>query len=342
MYSPEQISTAVARGIITQDQYTRLMAHLEGNDPALAEPEKFRLFQGMNDIFIFIGAIAISIAWFSFWLSLMEMTVVFLGLGAAGFAGFWLLAERVAGRMKSTLPSIVVMITLGLTLWFVVASLFGLNFQDGNDFTQGGAALAGYLALFAGQMVFFWRFRLPISFALIALSLVGVFVLSVSAAMGHAFVAEYIYAITGVTGVILLILAVAIDLRDPLRKNGWAECAFWLYVMGSPMLIHSLMSRETSESFGLVLVLFAGAMMASLILDRRSPVISMLIYVGFSFAGLVEHVQAEANVMLMTGSFAIGVIVLATGFYWQRLRALVLKVLPDGRYKDLLPPAHVS
>ena len=345
-YSLADIEAAVSAGVLDRAAYVTLAQFLTSHAPEAIETEKFTLFRGMNDIFLALGITVLSIGWFILW-GLYSNDAVFWIAPLVAMAGFVVLAEYVAGKLKATLPSIVIMVSLCATLMIYAVMLYMrmvgtsaefFNLDDVWSFgsTSVNTALLVAIIGFAFQVGFFLRYRLPVSFALIAFGIVGVLWSLLLTAFGQSLNQYLDYMIT-LTGLLLLALGVVVDTKDPKRVNGWAECAFWLYVIGAPMTIHSVAALFDAAALVMIPVIII-AMLFSLFLDRRSPIISGLIYVGYLANSGFNQAAIDPSITVALVCFVVGGLVMAFGFGWQKARHIVLSPFEDQNWRRYLPP----
>ncbi|WP_417845801.1 hypothetical protein [Thalassospira povalilytica] len=346
-FSIAEIRNAIAAGVISEESFARLESFLIAQSHEAAETEKFTLFRGMNDIFIALGVVALSIGWFILW-GMLAASPAFWVAPLVAIAGYVVLAEYIAGKLKAALPSIAIMASLGVTIMLYAVAIYmsltstpdqmsGLD--DVVDFGKRSINVLVVVSVigFAFQVGFFLRYRLPVSFALIAAGIVGVLWSALTAAVGPA-IGSYLHYLITATGLLLLGLGVFIDSRDPDRINGWAECAFWLYVMGAPMTIHSVAIAFDASPWVMVPVIVL-AMLFSLIVDRRSPIISALIYVGYLLQSGFEGVSIDPSITIVLVCFIIGGLVMAFGVGWQKARQTILAPFETHAWRRYLPPS---
>ena len=122
-YSLADIEEAVSAGVLDREAYIALAQYLTNHAPEAIETEKFTLFRGMNDIFLALGISVLSIGWFILW-GLFSNSASFWIAPLAAMIGFVLLAEYVAGKLKATLPSIVIMVSLCATLMIYAVMIY--------------------------------------------------------------------------------------------------------------------------------------------------------------------------------------------------------------------------
>lgn len=386
MINQNHLNEAVNRGIIDTNQAMQLRAlATEVLVPAVDLPstsindEDLRLVGGGNDLFVTVGI-------------LLLFAGTLFGLGAffedaTGTAAIivavlaWLVAEFVTRQHRMKLSSSV----LGVGFVACIAILLSIYLGGKVDLSaiEENPVLAlslrpvvgSYGSMFFGGIVlaaiaYFWRFRVPIMAAVIALSLAG-----------FAFLWTFLYFYDGVTegrvalptmelvpivleralyvpllcGMIVFGVAVLFDLRDRERFTVWSDCAFWLHVISAPLLVHPLFILATGHdvvlgeiepgtSASIMLgVLIVGFVYIALAIDRRSLLIPTLAY--FGSLGVYYMIERTAN---STGvpPFAmillvIGLLVIMFGAGWQRIRALIVSpTLPTSVLKKL-PPIKV-
>jgi hypothetical protein len=234
----------------------------------------------------------------------------------------------------------VVITTALLAMAVVTAGMPGLEVSLEPDFFLSFEVpmLIAVVTGFLFQVAFFWRYRLPICFALIAISVLGVLWMLAQFLFGAEAISENMTTVFATSGLLLLALAVAVDAKDPLRRNGWAECAFWLYVMGAPATVHSIMSAIGAGSM-LTLIVIAVAVLVSLVLDRRSLIVSSLIYIAIMVGETFKSVEIEGAAAFAVACIVVGAVVLGLGFGWRRARGWIMGYLDSQTWRRYLPPA---
>lgn len=383
MLTAEKLDEAVRLGIITADQMQSLLAmpetmNEEAADIAAGRDEAMRLIGGGNDVFVTIGVVLLSAGLF-FAVDAFAGERPFLQYAINGIF-FWLVAEVVTRQHRMRLASTV----LGLGFIWCVAQLVlrYVNEAYGLSAVAGASnplvllslrAQAAPVALITGGVIiaaaalYFWRFRVPIMAAVIALT--GTFL---------AFVFTALLLYDGVTagtvplpateqipdviskalympllcGLVVFAVAVLLDLKDRARVTVWSDCAFWLHVVSAPLLVHPLFILATGQdvAFGriepgtsatvMLGVLIAAFVFVALAIDRRSLLIPTLAY--FGTLGIYYLVNSAAN---STGvpPFAlillvVGALIIAFGAGWQRIRRLIVAPMLPTSVLDRLPP----
>ena len=378
--SAETLGRAVERGIITADQRGRLLA-LES---AAAEPatagggdEQLRLIGGGNDLFVTVGIVML-FAGIVFAMQAMPAISTAAGAAVIGVL-IWLVAEFVTRQRRMRLASTV------LGLGFVActgliagdylytqanldqlrdnpAALLGLRSQIGWLGSLAGGAVV------AAAIVYFWRFRVPVMAAVLAVALTtlaflwtflivydGVMAGQIAlptAAEQVSFVLERALYVPLVCGLAVFGTAVALDLHDRERFTVWSDCAFWLHVVSAPLLVHPLFILATGRDFGIgtvdaesgatamLALLIAGFVYIALAIDRRSLLVPTFAYFGslgvyylFDNAANTTGIPPFALILLM-----IGALVIMFGAGWQRIRALVVGTTLPASVLAKLPP----
>jgi hypothetical protein len=301
---------------------------------------------------------------------------------AALMAGLlWLVAEFVTRQFRMKLSSTV----LGLGFLGYTSAIIGLYIWDVLDLAKladnpqlafglrptigsYGSAFFGGIAVIS--LLYFWRFRVPIMSAAIAISLTGL-----------AFLWTFLYFYDGVTdgrvqlptieqiplileralmmplicGIIVFCTAVYFDLRDRERSTVWSDCAFWLHVISAPLLVHPLFILATGQDVvlgkiepGMTASIMLGLLIGvfvyvALAIDRRSLLIPTLAY--FGSIGVYYMIETTANSTglppLALILLVIGLLVIMFGAGWQRIRALIVRPTLPTSLINKLPPIRV-
>jgi len=202
------------------------------------------------------------------------------------------------------------------------------------------------------------RFRLPILVLGLAVSAV---LLVFTYTMRHVEPLAA-FSVLALCGAALLLVGVYLDSKDRARTGQPHEWALWLFVVGSPPIVHGLMlfvlkdriamfgigissgnSDLLAAQAGTVIWWIAGLALAftllGLILDRRSLVASSLLYFSAVLTYAAYQSGAGLTVVLAAVPLAIGLLVIVLGLAWTPLRDLVLRVVPFARW--FRPPSEV-
>lgn len=390
MIKQTHLDEAVKRGIINPAQQADLISlALESEDgpsnegpgetPVAGADEDLRLVGGGNDLFVTVGILML----FS---GVGFVLQTWLGdnqiIRAALMAGLlWLVAEFVTRQFRMKLSSTV----LGLGFLGYTSAIIGLYIWDVLDLAKladnpqlafglrptigsYGSAFFGGIAVIS--VLYFWRFRVPIMSAAIAISLTGL-----------AFLWTFLYFYDGVTdgrvqlptieqiplileralmmplicGIIVFCTAVYFDLRDRERSTVWSDCAFWLHVISAPLLVHPLFILATGQDVvlgkiepGMTASIMLGLLIGvfvyvALAIDRRSLLIPTLAY--FGSLGVYYMIETTANSTglppLALILLVIGLLVIMFGAGWQRIRALIVRPTLPTSLINKLPPIRV-
>ncbi|OJF96824.1 hypothetical protein [Pararhizobium antarcticum] len=348
----DALNAAAGDGLITPDQANRLAPYFQQTADAVARPaedgliaedsEQPRFVRGFHDILITIGVL-----------------IVLTGASGLGgpFASLPLivaLAEVLIRRQRLALPAVV--ITIALVYWTATLSVVFLG-----DYLEGQPGLLAALAMLAPVPLvvglFYWRYRVPLALALAVVSLAGCFVLGVLVLIGKVLGANVIFethphlvsAVFLVVAFGLFALAMRYDVSDPLRQTRRSDIAFWLHLVTAPALLYAMLSLILLRQFtqpvfemptgyaAVVMVIVAAFMLLGLIIDRRAFVTSGLISLGFAIFALINRSGFQGVEYGFTTLLAVGVVVLAIGIFWVRLRRLVMRPMPSAIARRLHP-----
>ncbi len=345
------LEIAVAEGVISQAQADAIRA-IKARKTVQEEP--FTLVSNFGDLFLCLGLVIVywSMSRFAALLGLEPM-LVYLAFAAL----FWVLAEVFVFRARRKFPAVV---SVGLFIWlatkaYLIAVPSGFSWLA--MFTgRGEVGLLGLLtALFTVTVV---RFRLPILVLGLAVSAV---LLVFTYTMRHVEPLAA-FSVLALCGAALLLVGVYLDSKDRARTGQPHEWALWLFVVGSPLMVHGLMlfvlkdriamfgigissgnSDLLAAQAGTVIWWIAGLALAftllGLILDRRSLVASSLLYFSAVLTYAAYQSGAGLTVVLAAVPLAIGLLVIVLGLAWTPLRDLVLRVVPFARW--FRPPSEV-
>ncbi|OCP39189.1 hypothetical protein [Ensifer sp. LC163] len=351
------LAGAAEKGIISAHQVSDLEAYLtdrgisfgpvaadavDRDDVALdacaaEDSEQPRFVRGFHDILITIGVVVVLIG---LW-----------GLGGpfATLPVIVVLAEILVRRQRLALPSVA--LTLALVHWVAMATYAVLSGHR-DEWHPQTLALT-YLAAFPIPLaLFYWRYRVPLALAGLVLSIASIAVMSVVSALDSGFginVASDDYIsllppilLIGALGVFAV--AMRYDVSDPQRVTSRSDTAFWLHLTAAPALLYSMMGLvfmpnsggtwwDGQASFGqavaaiLIVALF---MLAGLVIDRRAFVTSGLLSLGGAVWTMLSKSGASLDSYVFVAFAVVGVTVLFIGIFWQRLRRVVMNLLPAG------------
>jgi hypothetical protein len=376
MFDKSDLRAAVEAGAISDEAAKRFESFLKArNDPdRMLDPENLRFLTNFNDIFLTIG-IAILMTgltvmsgltvWNMFGLNSvlqmneptpdvinkMKFAAIIAAVPVIGAA--WALMEYFCGRRRLLLPSMALSVTVVQAVAFLVTVLImPTNEADaerafGDDpfsfLVNVGYAGFGAAALAAGAI--FFRFRLPFSLFLVALSIAGLFYTAVSRIDNGNLILGG--AATLIVGLVTLAFAIWFDSRDPQRASRTSDHAFWLHMAAAPQIIFGVRGLVLGSGFApagvadatvMVLVLLAFALI-SLMLNRRALIVSGLVTFGASLWVLVDRVGGGGINTLMLTALIVGGAIVLLGGGWRTTRRFVLKPVPhDGLVGRIFPP----
>ena len=354
MIDATDLKAGIGAGILTEAQAASLTALAHSRQGAredlAAGDEPFELFRGFNEIFIMVGLGIISTGWVGLMSamvlgSLETFHTLIAGQTLVSAALLWLLAEYFIRRRRMVGPAIMLSIlfaanaVFGLTQWF--AQVFMVARQDFSSLV-----FPGVLSVLA--VLLFWvRFRVPFAMALIALGLFGVSLLAASTGSGtppQSFSDVFVFSgkggfawITLALGIAVFALAMMFDGSDPHRVTRRSAQGFWLHVVAAPAIVNtvalSLLSSGIVGANGILLGFLAMIAIVAIVIDRRS---FLLAAIGYIVALSVTTFNSDGIAWLI---FALGVSMLLLGSLWEKIRAIILRMLPLAGLRRYLPPS---
>lgn len=355
MITDTTLDLAVRQGLIEPGQAVALRSLAREMQPEpRPEPvdeERLRFVTGFADIFVTLGlTLFFGSAAYLLGRTLSDaVTAATIGVLA------WALAEFFTRRKRMALPSIALLAVFAFASFLALGLAFGghvggqtrllgwLGTLIGPARDPLPAALAG-LGTAALTGLHYWRFRVPVTIAagVAALATTAVSLLFVSAPDWTA--ASLNPILLGV-GLAIFALAMRFDLSDPGRLSRRTDIAFWLHLLASPLIVHSVFQQigagrglvEPGIAFGIIAVFLALAAVAVLV-DRRAMLVSGLVYAGVASGSLIRRIgitdMGLPVTLLILGTF---VLVLSAG--WTPLRTFILARLPHGFAERLPHPA---
>lgn len=357
MIDTDDIRAAVGSGLLTEGQAASLtaLAHSRKGAREDLQPgdEPFELFRGFNEIFIMVGLIILGAGWAGVagWavydqLETWKSTAVFYSLITAGLV--WLLAEYFVRLRRMVGPANLLAIMFAGNAAFGFAQNYAQVFMLARE-DYSSLILPGLLAV--GATFIFWlRFKVPFTMALIAMGLFAVALLAAATRSGtpediseiFIFSAESSFAwITLALGIATFAVAMYFDGSDPHRVTRRSAQGFWLHLVAAPMIINtvalSILSNETTTSYFTILAAMAGFAVVAMVIDRRSFLLAAIAYVVSVLLTLNPALEDSGGAFLVLG---LGLFLVLLGAFWARIRAAILNALPLGGLRRYLPPAH--
>ncbi|WFU00536.1 hypothetical protein QA648_10130 [Rhizobium sp. CB3171] len=353
---------AAGEGIISSDQASRLLPYLaernigvkaaavrndlsQPREDDVANPledsEAPRFIRGFHDVLITIG-------------------IIVLLSGLWGLAGYYatlpaiiILAEILVRRQRLALPAVVLTIALIHWTFSVTVMYFGMQNAGSPSLMTSWIMIAlPFPPLLA---LYYWRYRVPLSlamllFSLFALLLAGVFYLIGLAAGVSNVVLNYPLPSFGIMFAAALgafAVAMRFDLSDPGRRTRRSDVAFWLHLATAPALLYTAillvfqLEAGNSGTFffagmehggyvqALTIVAIVVVMMLiGLIIDRRAFVTAGLMSLGVAIGAILRQNNAGLDKVSFIVLMIVGLIVLVIGVGWPHLRRAVVRLLP--------------
>ena len=373
MFDRADLRAAVGANVLSADQASRLEAFLvsrkgDSTGNGVVGQENLRFLANFNDIFITIGLgilfigittmvgmiAAPSIAAGSLMSGVMSALVI------GGVA--WALMEYFCGRRRLLLPSMALtlaftgFVSLGLTAFYATTKSieFSDSFNPASLPALGGElGIVACLSAFAAAGLVFFRFRLPFSLAVMAISIAG----AVYTFLGFFGDTGLILGGTAFFFMGLLTLAAAIwfDMQDPERIRKPSDNAFWLHLAAAPQVIwgistivtgSNILSGSTTSGTDnatqgitlLIVLLLIG--IVSLALNRRALIAASLITFIAMLSFVLDRAGLETSNIFITVTILIGTGVVLLGAGWKTARRAVLVFFPKGGTWNRLFPAE--
>ncbi|TFI59189.1 hypothetical protein E2493_06615 [Sphingomonas parva] len=345
MYSDTDLEAAVAAGALSPDAAAGLRNYVATRraTPAVDE-EHFRLITGFNDIFVGIAAaiLLVAVGWIG-----QSIGPRIEDVGPSPLAGLfvaataWGLAEFFTRKRRMALPSILLLLAFTggvlMTVFTTVVLVVGPDVFENNERAAALAAAAS-AAVAAGVTWLHWRrFRVPITVAVGAATVVGLVLALVAYAVGDTEATrDVILAAALLLGAGVFVFAMSWDASDPRRETRRSDVAFWLHLLAAPLLVHPIFTllglNDGEANIGeglLVLLVYVLLGIAALAIDRRALLVSALAYVLWALIDLFERFNVvELNFAL--AAFVIGSALLLLSAFWQSARRAIVQPLPQG------------
>jgi hypothetical protein len=350
--TPDDLRAGVAAGIVTEAQAASLsaLAHSRAGarENLAAGDEPFELFKGFNEVFIVVGLgiLALGYAgvagiWVAVGYADLPTRTFIAALIAVG--ALWLLAEYFVRRRRMIAPAI------ALSVMFAGAASTGLFAQFAQPFMvaqQEYSSVPVPIALTTLAIFIFWlRFKVPFAMAMIALGLFATALVMAAeqagspAGFGELFLlsADGPFAwITLALGVAVFCVAMWFDMSDPHRVTRRSANGFWLHVVAAPALVNTVaLSLLAERQSGLLLAFLMLIAVVAVVIDRRSFLIAG---VGYSVTLSATVFDAEGSVYTV---LLLGVFLVLLGAFWERIRAVLLRMMPFLPLHRL-PPSNVG
>lgn len=327
-YTDQDLDDAVKAGVFSEKHIAAFRHFMQNQrqSPGSTE-EHFRLVTGFNDIFVTIACLLVLAAgWY-----IGSFANDQVGALAAA-AGSWGLAEYFTRIRRMALPSIV------LLMMFVLAAFMTVDFL-----AEGPLMVVPPLAAMLAAAGHWLRFRVPITIAAVVASGI-VAVIAVMTEFDVDLDGALFSGVLLVLGLMTLGLAIWWDSRNVHRITRQADVAFWLHILSSFVIVHTLFSNillRESQSDGvvvaIVLMTYGLLTLISIILDRRALMVSALGYALYATGHVFTTDNAEGL------GFALACLIVGGGLLmlsalWSKVRKPVVELLPYA-ITSRLPPA---
>ena len=327
MYSEEDIISAIAAGVLSEDSASAFRTHVAKSRTKTVDEEHFRLIGGFNDIFVVIACV------------LLLVSVLWIGNTITKWSGAtlaalvaWGLAEFFTRQRKMALPSIILLLAFVINIYY--ACFIGLETS-----ASGAVVAAAFSAL--GAWVHWLRFKVPITVAAGAAACVALINTILIKLSPDSF--RYLSFILLISGLVVFYVAMRWDSADINRQTRKADVAFWLHLLAAPLIIHPIFSilgifnGHNNWYQGLVVIaLYIIIAVVSLAIDRRALMVSALAYVLFTFSSLLKDFGVVGLGFAFT-ALVVGSALLLLSAFWHPCRKFVLEKLPPSLQTKLAP-----
>jgi hypothetical protein len=326
MYTEEDIVSAIAAGVLSEESANAFRAHVAKSKSNVVDEEHFRLIGGFNDIFVVIACVLllVSVVWIG------SSVTKWLGASVAAIVA-WGLAEFFTRQRKMALPSIVLLLAFVINIYY--ACFIGLIPAT------GGPIIAAALSAL-GAWIHWSRFKVPITVAAgVAASVALINTLLIKLAPDSF--RYYLTFILLISGLVVFFIAMRWDSADINRQTRKSDVAFWLHLLAAPLIVHPVFSilgildgHSSWYQALIVMALYIIIAVVSLAIDRRALMVSALAYVLFTFSSLLKDFGVVSLGFAMT-ALVVGAALLLLSAFWHPSRKFVLKKLPATLRKNL-------
>jgi len=326
MYSDEDLNHAIKAEIFTShsvEKFRRLVA--KEHDLPKVDEENFKLFRGFNDIFVVIASalMLISVAWIASSIDPLLSSVL-----VATFS--WVLSELFVRQRKMPFPAITLLFVFTLSF---ISSLVNILENYIGLSNEPSVMLSSALGIYAVYL--HWkRFRVPITVA-IAMATFILFSIYLLLSISVEF-AQYLVFLIFIAGLLSFYVAMRWDSADTKRISSNSDVAFWLHLLSSPLIVHSIFimlgvfDEGENGIFTIIAIVILYALLSfiSLAIDRRIFMISSIFYVLYAFSKLFDSYGMIDNAFALAG-LILGIYLLLISLFWHQIRSVVVATLPS-------------
>lgn len=355
----DDLRAGVQAGILSEAQAARLNSLIQsraGTRAALpAEDEPFEFFRGFSEIFVALG-VTILLAVPALMLTVIasdsrtelgsRLALLFIPVLSFVLALYYTL------RRRMNLPSMVLATSFAIGSYAALLQWM-IYFDFGLRVTVVVPVLLTTLAL----ALWYWRFRLPFSMALLGLfallTLYTLFlpkdILEIAFRLensGWAIIFDLrespVLALATLGfGLVAFAAGMWFDTRDPHRLGRHSATAFWLHLLAATALVNTvamtIYNSGGAHSMPLLILAVLVVTFLALVIDRRSFLTAAMSYIAVIIFWLAGGDDAEVYVILST-MVLLGLLITAIGTWWVPLRAALMRLLPNFPGKNRLPP----
>ncbi|MCF6233789.1 MAG: hypothetical protein L3J36_11955 [Rhodobacteraceae bacterium] len=342
MIERDDLRAAVAAGVLSEAQavsLTGLADSRRGARESLAPgDEPFELFKGFNEIFIVIGLIILATGWaavnaVTMATEIMNYRTQAMSMAGIGAVGLWLLSEYFIRKRRMIAPAI------ALSILFAGNAAFGFVARESQPFMIAQEDFSSlpwpFMLSTLALLIYWWRFRVPFALAMIAIGLfiIAILLAAISAGTPDSFEALFLLSaggpfawITLALGLAVFIVAMMFDMSDPHRVTRRSANGFWLHIVAAPALINtialSFLNQDGTGSNLILMVVLALFAVVAIVIDRRSFLITAIGYVVALSTTMFESNGMASSIL------ALGFGLVFLGAFWERIRAILLKMIP--------------
>jgi hypothetical protein len=324
------------------------------------DDEALRFVTSFADIFVSLGiALFFSSAAF-----LIGRQIGATGMWATLAVLAWIAAELFSRRLRLALPSIILLGLFSGSVFMATMKFTGeldptapLHWWHPTDHfgwfivNATGIAVAG-ITTAALTSLHYLRFRVPITIAAMAAALIATLVGVVFWLAPDTATRLFNWLLLA-AGIIIFFAAMRFDMSDLQRQTRRTDIAFWLHLLAAPLIVHPLLAMVSrhpldpamglapldTHAAAVVLAIFFGLGLVSLVIDRRALLVSGLAYAGVAFGTLLSNNGFTSNTPAET-LLALGFFILFLSALWRPLRRGLLRLLPQALVMRL-PHSHV-
>ncbi len=323
--------------------------------------EDLRFIRNFNDVFLSLGlAVLIAgIGLISMLIASQQVAALLVdgifnasrpaalfvaGVGFADAAIVWMLGEVFARSRRLFLPAIVILIGFVGFIAMASAWTFGASMNLGQF---GSVEAAAYRVRLMGLVVassvtlaalaFYIRMKLPFA---IAVTVAGACATGL-AAIGLAdegFVLAHFAFLQFSAGLVLFLMGVYFDARDPARRTRLSDNGFWLHLFAAPLIFTSVIGSVGGGALVTLLIVSVFALV-SLLINRRALLVAGLLSAAFAVATLVGETGLEGGWGAGTTLLLLGGAMVMLGGGWHSARRVLVAPFPKtGLIARIIPP----